>query len=55
MLGVSDTFRRTRGPASKKFYRAPAKGKAHEERVQFGKSWGAFNSEAAKKLRGGSK
>ena len=50
---MSDTFRRTRGPASKKFTRAPAKGAAHAERVQFGKSWGAFNAEAAKRLRKG--
>jgi hypothetical protein len=51
LASVSDTFRRTRGPASKKFRRAPATGKAHAEREQFGKQWGAFNAQEAKKLR----
>ena len=50
---MSEEARRTRGPAAKKYHRAPATGKAHAERVQFGKSWGAFNSEAAKRLRKG--
>jgi len=49
--GVSDTFRRTRGPASKKFTRRPAKGQAHAEREQFGKAWVAFNAAQAKQLR----
>jgi hypothetical protein len=51
---MSDMLRRTRGPASKKFTRQPSKGKAHAEREQFGKTWGAFNSAEAKKLRKGS-
>lgn len=53
--GVSDTFRRTRGPATAKFKRAPATGKEAAQRKQFGKEWGAFNSAEAKKLRKGAK
>ena len=51
---VSDTFRRTRGPASQKFTRARATGQAEKQREQFGKTWGTFNAQAAKQLRKGS-
>jgi hypothetical protein len=47
--------KRTRGPATGKHYRKPATGKTHAERVEFGKTWGAFNSEAAKRLREGNR
>lgn len=51
---MSDTFRRTRGPASKKFTRRPTTGSAEAQRKQFGQTWGAFNAAQAKQLRKGS-
>jgi hypothetical protein len=51
LAAMSDTFRRTRGPATAKFKRAPASGKEQAQRKAFGKEWGAFNSAEAKKLR----
>lgn len=53
--GMDSQPPRTRGQATRKFTRAPSTGAAHEERVQFGKSWGQFNSQQAKKLRKGIK